>query len=240
MLWTREDIPSAVSHLSPTAGQVDARLPSSATASLPTHARPAAVLGTLESSREQQQSDLRRINPLEELEAADKPDAQARRFAVEHGVPPYIVPPDSLVAWTQTQTDRGIEVHLELDKQRSRNVEIWTVTWEKHVSGIICKNGEFCDIRGVTAAAAFLKGVRVRALKFVCTSLDGASSMTITAKPPMLPSFPVSVSIAYVLTRKGAGLRWLPACTDGRRSEDERIRRLSGVFAACQIASGAG
>jgi hypothetical protein len=221
MLWSREDVPSAVSQS-------------------PTHAGITPPLGSLEVSQEERQSDLRRTKPLEELLADDTPDSQARRFAVEHGVPPYIVPPDALVAWSQTQTDRGIEVHLELDKQRSRNVEIWTVTWEKHVSGVIYKHGEFGDIRGVSAAASFLKGVRVRASKFVCTSLDGASSMTITAKPPMLPSFPVSVSTAFVLTRKGAGLRWLPACTDGRRSEDERIRRLSGVFAACQVASGAG
>ncbi len=182
-----------------------------------------------------------RISQIEgDLGQEDTPDSQARRFAVEHGVPPYIVPPDAVVSWTHKTTPRGIEVHLELDKTYSRCVEIWTVMWEKKMSGIIYRNGEFGDIRGVSAAAAFLKGVRVRASKFSCSSLDGSSTMTITAKPPMLPAFPVSVSTAYVLTRKGASLRWLPSSIEsGRRSEDERIRRLSGVFAACQLASSA-
>lgn len=167
----------------------------------------------------------------------DIPDQRARKFAVNHGVPPYIVPPDSIVSWTHTNSARGIEVCLQLDKPYSRAVEIWTVSYATQVSGVIYRDGEFGDIRGVSAAAAFLKGVRVRASKFACTSLDGRSQMTITAKPPMLPSFPVSVSTAYVLTRKGASLRWMPATSEARRSEDERIRRLSAKF--CQMAASA-
>lgn len=165
---------------------------------------------------------------------ADSPDRSARKFAVEHGIPPYIVPPDRIIAWSHTHTSRGIEVQIQLDQVCTRTVEIWTVTWDTNMKGVINKNGEFGDIKGVHAAAAFLKGVRVRASKFACNALDGSGFMTITAKPPFGPSFPVSVSSVYVLTRVGAGLRWLPSKGDTRRSEDERIRRLSSVFQACQ------
>ena len=212
-LWTREEVD---------AGQVGAeRLAAASERAAAEAVPPSLAEPTAAESTE----------PMQQEQEQESPDSAARRFAVEHGVPPYIVPADRIVAWSQRRTAKGLEVHLELDQPCSRTVEVWTVFWDTKMSGVITKRGEFCEIKGVTAAAAFLKGVKVKATKFACPTLAGDATMTISAKAPMMPAFPVPISAVYVLNSKGAQMRWLKSGgSSARASEEAALHRLSHRF----------
>jgi len=75
----------------------------------------------------------------------------------------------------------------------ARQIEIWHVEWATHIQfTMACDNTSVINLEGVTAGAAYLKGIKLKVIRISHSTTDGALDFFV--KPPYLPGFTVTLA----------------------------------------------
>ena len=123
---------------------------------------------------------------------------------VAFGWPPYLLPPDKQLRFQEkversqrpSQDDGALssQITITLSRPRVRGIEIWAVEWATKIHFRLSYD-KVTEVQGVSAGAAFLKGVKLNVVSISHSKSGGGLDFFV--KPRLLPGFTVTLACEH-------------------------------------------